>query len=297
MDLIGKVYPPSSKIHTFIIVATDYFTKWVEAKAYRNMDHSEVVKFIKETIIYRFGMPKSITANMGTIFINQYMREFAHDYGIQLHHSTPYYAQANEQAEASNKIIKDINSKTVDRNPRSWHELLPQVLWAYNTLYRTSASVSPYTLTYGHDAVLPMEIVMLSLRTAFQANLALEELTEAMMMELEDMDEVRLMSLDKLQDHKQKVAQAYNKILKLKIFSQGNLLWKAILLVGQKDHAFGKCSTTWEGTFKPKKVLHGGAYVLENLDQTRLEKIINGRYLKNIIPQCRRPQLKNKKMR
>lgn len=51
MDLIRKVYPPSSKLHTFIIVAIDYFIKWVEAKVYQNVDHDDVIKFFKETII------------------------------------------------------------------------------------------------------------------------------------------------------------------------------------------------------------------------------------------------------
>lgn len=115
-----KVYPPSSKLHTFIIVTTDYFTKWVKAKAYRNVDQSKVIKFIKEIIIYRFSIPESITTDIEIVFISQYVKEFAHDYGIQFLHSTPYYAQANGQAKASNKIIKDLIRKTIEGNPRTW---------------------------------------------------------------------------------------------------------------------------------------------------------------------------------
>ena len=61
MDLIGKIHPPSSKHHVFIIVATDYFTKWVDAQPLVNMTQADVTRFIKTQIIYWFGVPKTIT--------------------------------------------------------------------------------------------------------------------------------------------------------------------------------------------------------------------------------------------
>lgn len=139
----------------------------MEAEAYQNVDHSEVVKFIEETIIYRFSMFESIMVDMETIFTSQHVKEFAQDYGIQLLYSTPYYTQAKRQAEASNKIIKDLIRKTIKENSRSWHELLPQVLSTYNTSCKASINISSYTLTYGHNAVFLMEIVVPSLRTVF----------------------------------------------------------------------------------------------------------------------------------
>lgn len=66
-------------------------------------------------------------------------------------------------------------------------------------------------LTYGHDAILPMEIVVPSLRIVFQSNLSPKEFNEPMFIELENMDEVRTLTLDRLQVQKQKVAMAYNK--------------------------------------------------------------------------------------
>ena len=57
MDLIGKIYPTSSKGHNFILIATNYFTKWVEATPLKKIEHKDVIQFIKEQIIHRFGIP------------------------------------------------------------------------------------------------------------------------------------------------------------------------------------------------------------------------------------------------
>lgn len=115
-------------------------------------------------------------------------------------------------------------SLLIGQNPRSWHELLPQVLWTYNTTCRTSIGVSLYTLTYGHDVVLPMEIVIPTFKTTFQLGLTPDEFNEAMMLELKVMEETRLRTLDILKVHKQRVAKVYNEIVKFRTFSQGYLV-------------------------------------------------------------------------
>ncbi|GKV17163.1 hypothetical protein SLEP1_g27699 [Rubroshorea leprosula] len=117
IDLIGKVYPPSSKGHSFIIVATDYFTKWLEAKPMKKVDQSNVIKFIKEGIVHRFGMPETITTDQGTVFVNHQVEAFAKEMGFRLLNFTPHYAQANGQAEASNKVVINLLEKMVDDNP------------------------------------------------------------------------------------------------------------------------------------------------------------------------------------
>ena len=68
IDLIGQIYPTSSKNHKFVLVATDYFTKWVETIPLRNMMSKDMVEFVKEHIIYQFGIPQTITTDQGTMF-------------------------------------------------------------------------------------------------------------------------------------------------------------------------------------------------------------------------------------
>jgi transposase InsO family protein len=88
-----------------VLLATDYFTKWVEAIPLKKVTSENMVEFVKEHIIYRFGIPQTITTDQGAQFVSLEFREFAESMGTKLFNSSPYYAQANGQAEASNKIM------------------------------------------------------------------------------------------------------------------------------------------------------------------------------------------------
>ena len=91
-DFIGQINPPSSKGHRFVLVATDYFTKWTEAVPLKNMTRKEVIEFITEHIIHRFGIPQTLTTDQGSSFISKEVRAFAKSYKIKLINSSPYYA-------------------------------------------------------------------------------------------------------------------------------------------------------------------------------------------------------------
>jgi hypothetical protein len=93
LDFIVEIHPESSKGHQFILVATDYFTKWTEVVPLRNMTHREVISFMEEHIIYRFGVPQTPTTNQGPSLMSHQFREFAESMKIKLLYSSPYYAQ------------------------------------------------------------------------------------------------------------------------------------------------------------------------------------------------------------
>jgi hypothetical protein len=105
LDFIGEIHPGSSKGHWFILVAAYYFTKWTKAVPLRDVTHWEVISFVQEHIIYRFGVPQTLTTNQGPSFMSHQFREFMESMKIKLLNSSPYYAQANGQAEASNKVL------------------------------------------------------------------------------------------------------------------------------------------------------------------------------------------------
>ncbi|XP_059635308.1 uncharacterized protein LOC132277471 [Cornus florida] len=140
--------------------------------------------------------------------------------------STPYFAQANGQAEAFNKVILNILEKMIENYPKEWHHLLYEALWAYRISKRSSTSVTPYILTYGHDVVLPMEMTIRSARMALQNKLTLADYNHAMLVELEDLDEVYLNALDHAIAQKKKVMWVYNKKVNAKSFVEGDLVWQ-----------------------------------------------------------------------
>ena len=84
------------------MVATDYFTKWVEAIPLKMVTSKNMIDFVREHIVYRFGIPQTITTDQGTMFTSEEFKDFAASMGIKLLNSSPYYAQANGQAEVSN---------------------------------------------------------------------------------------------------------------------------------------------------------------------------------------------------
>nr|ABA96945.1 retrotransposon protein, putative, unclassified [Oryza sativa Japonica Group] len=115
IDMIGQINPPSSKRYKFIRVATDYFSKWVESVPLKKVDSRDAIQFVKEYIVYQFDVPQTITTDQGSIFVSDEFVQFADGMGIKLLNSSPYYAQANGQAEASNKsLIKLIKTKISD---------------------------------------------------------------------------------------------------------------------------------------------------------------------------------------
>ncbi|XP_059649934.1 uncharacterized protein LOC132295647 [Cornus florida] len=238
MDLIGMINPPSFEGHHWIIVATDYFTKWVELVAYKSVDQATVIDFIKKHIFHRFGILESITTDNATVFRGNEVLAFGE--GVQMLTSTPYYAQGNGQAESSNKILIGIIEKMIDEKPRIWHETLSEALWADRNSKRASTEITPYKLTYGHDAVLPMEMDVRSARLAFQNDLIPADYDEAMLAELEDLDEVRLHALDHIIAHKKKVMKAYNKRVRPKTFAKDDLVWKVKLPIEKNDPKYGK---------------------------------------------------------
>jgi transposase InsO family protein len=166
MDFIGQIHPSSSKGHRFMLVAADYFTKWTEVVPLKNMAHKEVIEFITEHIIHRFGIPQTLTTDQGTSFISSQVRGFIESYKIRLLNSSPYYVQANGQAESSNKTLIKFIKKKIEDNLRRWHEVLSEALWAHRISRHGATKVTPFELVYGQEVVLPIEVNLTAYRLA-----------------------------------------------------------------------------------------------------------------------------------
>ena len=157
IDVIGAIRPKASKEHRFILVAIDYFTKWVEATSYASVTRSVVVMFIKKEIICRYGLARKIITDNSINLNNKMIKEMCKDFKIQHHNSTPYKPKMNGAVEAANKNIKKIVQK-MTVSYKDWHEMLPFVLHDYGTSMRTSTWATPFSLVYGMEVVLPFEV-------------------------------------------------------------------------------------------------------------------------------------------
>ncbi|KAM1196039.1 hypothetical protein ACFX2J_022457 [Malus domestica] len=194
----------------------DYFTKWVEAKLYVELTSKEVCNFVEENIVTRFGMPKTIITDNGTIFTSDRFKKYTANLKIRLDQSTPYYLQTNGQVEASNKVLIDILEKMIKERSGMWHLKINEALWAYRTSLRTSNGTTPYVLTYRHDVMLPIELSINLLRVIEQSSLFSAEYRRARRQELEDLEEAWLDAYNLLVAQKKIAEHACNQRVRQK---------------------------------------------------------------------------------
>ncbi|XP_024196443.1 uncharacterized protein LOC112199695 [Rosa chinensis] len=238
----------------------------------------------EDGIDFWFGIPEVLVSDLGAAFMGGPVAELVNDFGIQFIHSTPYYAQSNGQAEASNRTIITLLKKMLVENPRQWHDTLYETLWAYRTSKRNPIATTPYALMFGHDAVLPLEINVHSLRVQEQHHLIGEDYVQAMWQEREDLSGQRLAALDNLVMDKRRIARAYDKRTRGRSYKEGYLVWKAVLPLGEKLTGRGKWTTRWEGPFVIHRILERGAFHLKDVDGDIHHNPINSRFLKKYYP-------------
>jgi hypothetical protein len=115
LDFIGEIHPPLSGHHRWILIATYYFTKWIDAIPTRSASHKVVIGFL-EDIMARFGCPNKIVTYNAASFKAEPLIKFCEQFGISLIHSTPYYPQGNGLVESSNKILIKIIKRLLEDN-------------------------------------------------------------------------------------------------------------------------------------------------------------------------------------
>ena len=170
------------------------------------------------------------------------VKQFAESLGIRMLSSSPYYAQANGQAESTNKILIKLIKKKIEDHPRRWHEVLSEALWAHRISRHRATRVTPFELVYGQEAVLPAEVNLAALRFARQNDLSAKDYYDLMMDNIDEVADKRLVALQAIEKEKLRVAKTYNKKVRLKEFQVGDLVWKTILPIGSRSRKFGKWS-------------------------------------------------------
>ncbi|RVW18356.1 Retrovirus-related Pol polyprotein from transposon 17.6 [Vitis vinifera] len=127
IDFMGPF--PMTFDNSYILVGVDYVSKWVEAILCKHNDHRVVLKFLKENIFSRFGVPKAIINDGGTHFCNKPFETLLAKYGVKHKVATPYHPQTLRQVELANREIKNILMKVVNMSKRDWFVKLHDSLW------------------------------------------------------------------------------------------------------------------------------------------------------------------------
>ncbi|XP_031106342.1 uncharacterized protein LOC116010995 [Ipomoea triloba] len=112
LGVVGPITPKSSARHTYILAATDYFSKWAEAVALKEVKKENVADFLRVHIIYRFGIPRYILTDNGKPVDNKLMDKICKLFDFQQRNSSAYYAAANGLVEAFNKTLCNLLKKS-----------------------------------------------------------------------------------------------------------------------------------------------------------------------------------------
>ena len=241
--MIGRIDPKASNGHVFILVAIDYFTKWVKATFYSALKAKHMAWFLENNIICRFGVPQEIIFDNGSHF-GGIVRRVMEEYSIENHKSSPYRLQANGAIEAANKNVKNILDKMVVTY-KDWAEKLLFALRGYRTSSCASTGATTYSLVYGSKTVLPIEVEIQSLRVLVETKVLEEDWAKARHEQLALIDEKRARAQYHAQGYQKMIARAFNKKVKLRNLKEGDLVLKVL-----RDETYdprGKMKPRWSG--------------------------------------------------
>ncbi|GKA29932.1 reverse transcriptase domain-containing protein [Tanacetum coccineum] len=223
---------PSSRVNKYILMAFDYLSKWVEAKALPTNDARVVCKFLK-SLFARFGTPRAIISDRGTHFCNDQFSKVMLKYGVTHCLATTYHPQTSGQVEVSNRGLKRILERTVGENRASWSDKLDEALWAFRTAFKTPIGCTPYKLVYGK---------------AFQIN---------------ELNELRDQAYEKSLIYKEKTKRIHDSKIKNRVFNVGD----RVLLFNSRLKLFaGKLKSRWTGQFTIPHVYPYGTVELSQTD-------------------------------
>ncbi|GJT20296.1 reverse transcriptase domain-containing protein [Tanacetum coccineum] len=273
IDFMGPF--PSSKGNKYILVAVDYLSKWVEAKALPTNDARVVCKFLK-SLFARFGAPRAIISDRGTHFCNDQFAKVMLKYGVTHRLSTAYHPQTSGQVEVSNRGLKRILERTVGENRASWSDKLDDALWAFRTAYKTPIGCTPYKLVYGKACHLPIELEHKAYWALKNANFDLKTAGDQRKVQLNELSELRDQAYENSLIYKEKTKRIHDAKIKNRVFNVGD----QVLLFNSRLKIFsGKLKSRWSGPFTIVQVFPYGTVELSQNSGPNFK--VNGHRLKH----------------
>nr|GEX78937.1 reverse transcriptase domain-containing protein [Tanacetum cinerariifolium] len=210
-----------SQRNKYILVAVDYLSKWVKAKALLTNDARVVCKFLKY-LFARFGAARAIISDRGTHFCNDQFANFMLKYEVIHRLSTTYHPQTSGQVEVSNRGLKRILKRTICENRASWSDKLDDALWAFRTAYKTPIGCTPYKFVYGKACHLLIELEHKAYWALKQANSDLKIAGDHKKVQINELNKLRDQAYENSLIYKEKSKRLHDSKIKNCVFNIGN---------------------------------------------------------------------------
>ncbi|XP_022030811.1 uncharacterized protein K02A2.6-like [Helianthus annuus] len=266
-------FPRSSGSAQYLLVAVDYFTKWVEARPFTVIAGYNVTRFFWEQNVCPFGLTLYIVSDNAKQFAENPFKRWCENLKINQVFSSVAHPQGNGQVEQINHRIVDGIKRRLGYEGKGWADELPNVLWAHRTLQKTSNGETPFSLMYGTEAVIPVEIGLPNQRCKNW-----EENEQELRSNLDLLEERRNIAAIKEARYKKKIEKYYNARAKLYKFKVGDfVLWSND---ASRVEAHRKLTPKWEGPYCIKEASDKGSYMLEKIGGTPVPRTWNGVRLK-----------------
>ena len=175
--------------------------------------------FVWRNIICKYGIPRVLVSDNGKYFNNRAFKDFCSELGIKNHYSLIAHTQANRQVEVTNRSLLKVIKTQLEGAKGIWPDELPSILWAYQTTTRTPTGETPFRLAYGSDAVIPVEIGLTSYRVEYYNE---DKNEEAMHLQLDLANEVRVIAEQRLVRYQNLMAKHYNSNVRHRDFQVGD---------------------------------------------------------------------------
>ncbi|GJV30592.1 reverse transcriptase domain-containing protein [Tanacetum coccineum] len=269
IDIVGP-FPVAAGGLKFLIVAIDYFTKWIEAKAVATITGNQVKRFVWDNIVCRFGLPGEIVSDNGKQFCDNPFKDWCARLSITQRFASVKHPQTNGLVERANRSLGEGIKARLDRHKGRWVEELSHVLWAHRTTIKVSTGDTPFSLVYGTEAVIPAEIGMPTIRTA-EVNIATND--DERRIDLDILEERREQAAIREEKAKLKMKGYYDAKVRGVSFRPGDFVYRA----NDASHAedTGKLGPKWEGPYEVTEALGKGAYKLRDMDGRELPRTWN----------------------
>jgi transposase InsO family protein len=238
LDLLGPL-PPAQGNLKYVVVAVEYFSKWIEAKPLATITSVTVQKFFRQNIVCRFGVPKAITVDNGTQFDAEAFREFCEQIGTKIHFASIRHPESNGLVERANGIIRTGIMKLIFNQPRGkWPDELIKVVWSHNTTISRSTGFTPFKLLFGDEAITPEEARAGSIRT-----MASVEDEADYSVAKDAIEGIRLQAVENINKYQAETIKWRDRKVRLKNIKPGHLVLRRVA----NPDTVGKLQLKWEG--------------------------------------------------